>query len=151
MNEFMKRAVEIATVNGYGGGHPFGAVLIKDGKIIAEGVNQVHKKFDISAHAEIVAIRNAQEKLKTYDLSNLIMYVSAYPCPLCWTAMYIGGITKVYYIESNKEVLEMGLPNFNAIYADLAKPNEKRRLKMIHMPLKEGMEDPLKLFTKRQN
>ncbi|MED0668397.1 nucleoside deaminase [Bacillus badius] len=76
MDSFMKRAVELAAENVKNGGQPFGAVLVKDSRIIAEGVNELHKKHDISAHAEMLAIRRAQEKLATNNLAGYAMYAS---------------------------------------------------------------------------
>lgn len=130
MNEFMERALEIAAKNGREGGQPFGAVLEKDGKIIAEGINELHKKYDLTLHAEMVAIRNAQEKLQTNNLSGLVMYASGEPCPLCWTTMYIGGITKAYYCATNEDSVNAGLPDSEKIYTELTKSKEKRSIKM---------------------
>lgn len=71
MNQFMERALELAEKNVRDGGQPFGAVLVKDGKIVAEGVNELHHTYDISGHAEMLAIRKAQSELQTHDLSEL--------------------------------------------------------------------------------
>src|SRR5690625_6888605 len=100
MDKFMKRAVQLALENVKEGGGPFGAVLVKDGEIISEGVNELHKKHDVSGHAELLAIRCAQEKLQTKDLSGYIMYARGERCRMCLSAMYMGGIEKGYYVSS---------------------------------------------------
>ena len=94
MDKFMERAVKLATENVRDGGTPFGAVLVKDGKIISEGVNELHHTYDSSGHAEMLAIRKAQAELKTLDLSDYTMYASGEPCPMCLSVMYLSGIKK---------------------------------------------------------
>lgn len=150
LDEFMKRAVEISAKNVREGGEPFGAVIVKDGRIVAEGVNELHRRYDISGHAELVAIRNLQEKLKTHDLSGFVMYASGEPCPMCLTAMYMSGIEKGYYCASVEETAEFGMGDSEVIYADLAKPRSERKLVMRHMPIEENQEDPMELWQDRQ-
>src|SRR5699024_4347609 len=108
VDRFMKRAVELAVQNVKEGGVPFGAVLVKDGEIVSEGVNELHKHYDISGHAELLAIRKAQEKLKTHDLSGFTMYASGEPCPMCLTSMYMSGIETCYYAASVDDAAEVG-------------------------------------------
>src|SRR5690625_1819950 len=96
LDKFMKRAVDLAIQNVQEGGEPFGAVLVKDGKVVAEGVNELHKKYDISGHAELVAIRKAQAEKQTHDLTGYTMYASGEPCPMCLTSMYFSGIKDAY-------------------------------------------------------
>lgn len=149
MDAFMKRAVDLAIQNVKEGGDPFGAVLVKDGEIVAEGVNELHKTYDISGHAEMIAIRKAQEKLQTHDLSGFIMYASGEPCPMCLTAMYMSGIQKGYYCASIEDAAAVGLDGSVKIYGDLKKERHERALEMKPMPLKEGQEDPMKLWKNR--
>jgi|SRR5690625_563421 len=149
MDQYMKRAVQLAIRNVQQGGGPFGAVLVKDGEIIAEGVNELHKKYDVSAHAELIAIRKAQEKLKTHDLSGYTMYASGEPCPMCLTSMYYAGITDVYYCASIEDAAEAGIGASKVIYNDLTKPNEERTLVMKQMPLEQGQENPMKMWVQR--
>jgi len=149
MDEFMKRAVQLAADNVRDGGEPFGAVLVKDGEIVAEGVNELHKKFDVSGHAELVAIRKAQEKLQTHDLTGFTMYASGEPCPMCLTSMYNSNIMDAYYCASIKETAEAGLGASVVIYNDLKKPNDERKLAMKHMPLEKGQENPMQLWKER--
>lgn len=145
----MERAVELAVENVREGGQPFGAVLVKNNNILAEGVNELHKTYDISGHAELLAIRRAQEQLQTNDLSGYTMYASGEPCPMCLTAMYFAGIEKVFYCASIEHAVEVGLGKSKMIYEELQKTKGERALSMIQMPLKEGQKDPMKLWQER--
>ncbi|MFG6116128.1 nucleoside deaminase [Halobacillus sp. MO56] len=146
MDQFMKRAVELAVANVKEGGQPFGAVLVKDGDIVAEGVNELHKQYDVSGHAELLAIRQVQEELQTNDLSGYTMYASGEPCPMCLTAMYFAGIEDIYYCASVEEAVEAGLGKSKQVYDDLQKAKEERSLRMQRMPLDEGQTNPMKLW-----
>jgi len=151
MDQFMRRAVELSAQNVREGGEPFGAVLVKDGKVVAEGVNTLHETYDISGHAEMVAIRKAQKELQTHDLSGYIMYASGEPCPMCLTSMYMSGITEGYYCASIEETAEYGgLGTSVDIYADLKREREDRTVQMKHMPLEEGQEDPMQMYADKQ-
>lgn len=150
MDQFMRRAVELAIENVRNGGDPFGAVLVKDGQIISEGVNELHKKHDISGHAELLAIRRAQEKLQTLDLSGYIMYASGEPCPMCLTAMYMSGITKGYYCLSIDDAAQVGLGASRMIYDDLKKTRQERKLVLEQMPLTPDQENPMRLWNNQQ-
>lgn len=149
MDRFMKRAVDLAIQNVRDGGSPFGAVLVKDGEIIAEGVNELHIKFDVSGHAELLAIRRAQEKLQTHDLSGFVMYASGEPCPMCLTAMYMAGIKEGYYCHSIEETAQYGSGTSQMIYSDLKKKRGERQLVMKHMPLEEGQVNPMTLWGEK--
>lgn len=142
----MKRSVEIAAQNVREGGQPFGAVLVKDGKIIAEGVNELHLTYDITGHAEMLAIRKAQASLERFDLSGFKMYASGQPCPMCLTTMYYSGLTDIYYCATIEEAAAAGLDASQMIYAELTKPNEDRKIVMQHMPLEEGLENPMAMW-----
>lgn len=149
MNDFMKRAVELAIENVEKGGQPFGAVLVKDNEIVAEGVNELHHKHDVSGHAELLAIRRAQEKFQTNNLSGYTMYASGEPCPMCFTAMHFAGIEDVYYCNSLEDAIEVGLGKSKAIYEDLQKAKSDRTLSMKHMPLVDGQANPMKLWKEK--
>ncbi|MDP2906887.1 MAG: nucleoside deaminase [Nanoarchaeota archaeon] len=109
MNKFMKKAVKEALkgVNSNEGG-PFGAVIVKDGKVIAKGHNMVLKTNDPTAHAEIIAIRKASKKLKRFDLSDCEIYSSCEPCPMCLSAIYWAKIKKVYYGCTKEDAASIG-------------------------------------------
>ena len=126
MDRFMKKAVDLALENVQEGGWPFGAVLVKDSKVIAEGVNELHKVHDISGHAEILAIRRAQAKLKTDDLLGFTMYASGEPCPMCLTAMYFASINDLYYCQSLEETVSYGMKDSAIIYDALKKTVQSR-------------------------
>ena len=149
MDQFMKRAIQIAADNVREGGGPFGAVLVKNGEVVAEGVNELHKKYDISGHAELIAIRKAQEALQTHDLSDYTMYASGEPCPMCLTSMYYVGIREAYYCASIQDAADVGLGASNILYEDFKKPSEERIITMKHMPLEQGQENPMNLWKER--
>ncbi|MHC0038361.1 nucleoside deaminase [Pseudoneobacillus sp. C159] len=146
MNKFMERAIELAVNNVKEGGQPFGAVLVKDNQMITEGVNELHKTFDVSGHAELLAIRRAQEHLQTNNLSGYTMYASGQPCPMCLTAMYFAGIEELYYCQSVEDAVEVGLGRSQFIYEELKKEKADRTIKMTQMPLNEKQENPMKLW-----
>lgn len=146
MDQFMERAVELAAENVRNGGEPFGAVLVKSNNPVTEGVNELHKRFDVSAHAEIMAMRKAQKKMHTHVLEEYTMYASGEPCPMCLTAMYYAGIDTIYYCASAEEAVEAGLGKEKVVYEDLQKPKEDRQIYMVHMPLKKDQKNPMKMW-----
>lgn len=147
LDRYMERAVQLALDNVREGGGPFGAVLVKDGEIIAEGVNELHKQHDISGHAELLAIRRAQQKLKTLDLSGYTMYASGEPCPMCLTAMYFSNITDVYYCQSIDDAAEVGLGRSKEIYENLKRERNDREIVIKHMPLTDELENPFQKWV----
>ncbi|MDF2036175.1 nucleoside deaminase [Cytobacillus oceanisediminis] len=149
MDHFMKRAIELAINNVKDGGQPFGAVLVKDQDIIGEGVNELHKKHDVSGHAEMLAIRRAQEQFQTNDLAGFTMYASGEPCPMCLTAMYFAGIDKVYYCQSVDDAFNAGLGKSKMIYEDLKNARDERGLKIVQIPLNEDQDNPMKLWKEK--
>ncbi|HLS07954.1 nucleoside deaminase [Lentibacillus sp.] len=150
MDQFMERAVELAAENVRNGGEPFGAVLVKNNKQVAEGVNELHKRFDITAHAEIQAMRKAQKMMHSHVLQDYTMYASGEPCPMCLTAMYYAGIDTIYYCATSDDADEAGLGAAKNVYEELQKPKAERTIEMVHMPLKDGQEDPMQLWKDRQ-
>lgn len=143
MNKFMERAVQLAVQNVQDGGDPFGAVLVKNDVIIAEGVNELHKRYDISGHAELVAIKQAQKQKRTHDLSGYTMYASGEPCPMCLAAMYFSGITDVYYCQTVDDANAVGLGKSKQIYVDLTKKNEERRVVKKQISLTDEQKNPM--------
>lgn len=146
----MKQAIQLALKNVEQGGQPFGAVLVKDNEVISEGVNELHIHYDVSGHAELLAIRRAQEKLQTLDLSDCTMYASGEPCAMCLTAMYFAGIKTVYYAASIDDAEKAGLGKSKMIYLDIAKGRNEREIKMIHMPNDESIADPMEQWEEKQ-
>lgn len=149
MNIFMKRAIDLAVQNVLEGGQPFGAVLVKENQIVAEGVNELHVKHDISGHAELLAIRRAQDKLKTIDLSGYTMYASGEPCPMCLSAMYFSGIKQVFYCQSVEDAAEIGLVKSEEIYKDLKEEKANRSVNISQIPLEITQENPMKLWKEK--
>jgi tRNA(Arg) A34 adenosine deaminase TadA len=95
---FMRRAIELAaTALNIPGARPYGAVVVKDGKIVGEGLNEATKKFDPTSHGEVEAVRDACRNLKTTDLSGCELYTSCEPCSVCVAAMIMAGISRMYY------------------------------------------------------
>ena len=147
MNEYMKIAKDIAE-NGmnHNEGGPFGAVITdKNGNIIASGHNQVLKNNDPTAHAEVVAIRNACSKLNTYDLSEYILYTSCEPCPMCLSAIIWSNIKEVYYACTKNDASEIGFRD-DMIYEYL-KGNNKDLINLKQIDRDECIE----LFEEYKN
>jgi guanine deaminase len=123
---FMNEAIRLAETNmenGHGG--PFGCVIVKDGEIIASAYNEVLNTNDPTAHAEIVAIRRACNKLNTYQLEGCEIYTSCEPCPMCLGAIYWSRPAKVYYAASREDAAEAGFDD-NHIYTELSLPLTNR-------------------------
>lgn len=144
MNKLMKIAKENAEkgIENKEGG-PFGAVITdKDGNIIANGNNKVLKNNDPTAHAEVVAIREACKKLKTYDLSNYILYTSCEPCPMCLSAILWANIKEVYYGCTKEDAGKIGFRD-DIIY-DYLKGNNKDLIHLTHL----DRDECIKTFEK---
>jgi tRNA(Arg) A34 adenosine deaminase TadA len=127
---FLLRAIEIAS-DGIGtGGGPFGAVIAKDGKVIAEAHNRVVLDNDPTAHAEILAIRRASEILKSHELIGCTLYSSCEPCPMCLGAIYWSGISKVVYACDRTDAEGAGFSD-NLIYEEITMDPSKRKISFI--------------------
>lgn len=125
--ELMRKAIELSIENIANGGGPFGAVIARDGEIIATGVNRVTSEHDPTSHAEVNAIRNACRKLNTFDLAGCKIYTSCQPCPMCLGAIYWAHIDKIYYGNTKTDAKEIGFDD-SFIYDELALPDSLRRL-----------------------
>lgn len=123
----MRKAIGLSIENIANGGGPFGAVIARDGEIIATGVNRVTSEHDPTSHAEVNAIRNACRKLNTHDLSGCEIYTSCQPCPMCLGAIYWAHIDKIYYGNTKTDAKEIGFDD-SFIYDELALPDNLRRL-----------------------
>ena len=133
MNQYMKKANDLARSNLLtNNGGPFGACIVKDNKIVGKGSNRVLKNNDPTAHAEIMAIRNACQTLKTYDLTGCIMYTTCYPCPMCISAIIWSNIKTVYYGNTKKDAADIGFrDDFIYEYLDNQEGNNYLNLKQI--------------------
>ena len=125
--QLMREAIRLSEENVTNGGGPFGAVIARDGKIVAAGVNRVTANNDPTAHAEVSAIRAACEKLNTFDLSGCEIYTSCEPCPMCLGAIYWSHIDKIYYGNDKDDAKAIDFDD-SFIYDELALPRGERRL-----------------------
>ena len=151
MNKYMKIADELAQQNILtNDGGPFGAVIIKNNEIVGKGNNQVVLKNDPTAHAEIVAIRDACKNLGTFDLTGCVIYTSCYPCPMCLSAIIWSNIKMVYYGNTKEDAEKIGFRD-NLIYEYLEgqskTSNKEDILKIIAM----DREETIKTFESYQN
>lgn len=125
--ELMRRAIKLSEQSVRSGGGPFGAVIAKDGNIIAEGNNRVTLNIDPTAHAEVSAVRNACQQLKTFDLSGCEIYTSCEPCPMCLGAIYWAHIDKIYYGCDRKDARNIGFDD-DFIYDEIPlKPEDRKK------------------------
>lgn len=125
--EFMREAIHLSSKNVDENGGPFGAVIVKDGKIIARGVNRVTTNNDPTAHAEVNAIREASTKLGTFDLKGCEIYSSCEPCPMCLGAIYWAHLDKLYYANTKQDAKDIDFDD-SFIYEELDLPLEKRKI-----------------------
>lgn len=136
----MQIAIELATGNVHSGaGGPFGAVVVKDGKIIAEGSNAVTATNDPTAHAEVIAIRRACRALNHYQLDGCEIYTSCEPCPMCLGAIYWARPAAVYYANTRAEAADAGFDD-SFIYEQVPLAPQARELRMIHLPHSAAIE-----------
>ena len=137
--DFMKRAIELSIKNMESGGGPFGAVIVKDGEVIAESANSVTIDNDPTAHAEVNTIRAACKKLETFDLSGCEMYSSCEPCPMCLGAIYWAKIDRLYFGNTKVDADDIGFSD-DFIYKEIEKPYQQRNLKTETMMRDEAIE-----------
>ncbi len=129
---FMKLAAELAEKNIDNGGGPFGAVIVRGGAVIATGVNTVTLSNDPTAHAEVNAIRNACRDLGTFSLSGCTVYSSCEPCPMCLSALYWAGVSRIYYGNTQEDADAIDFSD-RFIYRELEKPKIARAIPIIHV------------------
>lgn len=149
-HKFLDRAIELSLYgidNNFGG--PFGAVIVKNNKIVGEGYNKVTSTNDPTAHAEIVAIRDACKNLNTFDLSDCDLYSSCEPCPMCLSAIYWSNIKKIFYSNTKKQAGNIGFRD-DFIYEEFTKPQNKRYIKCEHIPLQRAEDVFKKWITKNK-
>ena len=138
-NKFMKRAIELSIESVNNGGGPFGSVIIKDNKIIAEGSNKVVTAKDPTAHGEIVAIRTACKKLNNFTLKGCELYSTCEPCPMCLSAIYWARINKIYYANTRKDAKKIDFDD-SLIYSEFQKNIDERKISMNQMMRNEALE-----------
>ncbi len=136
--DFMLRAVTLSAERmRRGEGGPFGAVIVKDGKVIAEGWNKVTSDNDPTAHAEITAIRAACEALQNFSLAGCEIYSSCEPCPMCLAAIYWARLDRIYFANSREDAAEIGFDDA-MIYEEVAKPIDARSIPTFKVDLPEA-------------
>ena len=133
--DFMRQAIALAVDNVENGGGPFGAVIVKDGKVIATGTNRVTPNNDPTAHAEVCAIRAACAQLGTFNLSGCVLYTSCEPCPMCLGAIYWAHIDKIYYGANQHDAAAVDFDD-SFIYRELELKPEQR-----HKPMENILHD----------
>ena len=129
----MKQAIDLAVANVRRAGGPFGALVVRDGVVIAAGTNQVTHGNDPTAHAEIVAIREACRVLGDFQLTGCDVYSSCEPCPMCLGAIYWARPSRVFFAATHEQAAAAGFDD-SFIYQQIAVPHAQRTIPMIHLP-----------------
>ena len=137
--KFMREAIRLSIqMMRRGNGGPFGAVVVRKGKIISRGSNKVTSTNDPTAHAEIVAIREACKRLKTFQLDDCDLYTSCEPCPMCLSAIYWARLGQVYYANTRRDAAKIDFDD-DFIYREVALPIRRRRLRMSQLLREEAL------------
>src|SRR5271170_287812 len=135
----MTRAIQLSIEGVQSGrGGPFGAVIVQEGKIIAEGSNEVTSTNDPTAHAEVIAIRRACEKLGAFELKDCEIYTSCEPCPMCLGAIYWARLSRIYFACAAADASKVGFDD-SLIYRELAAPLTQRKIPMTQMMREEAL------------
>ncbi|HEY8563620.1 MAG TPA: nucleoside deaminase [Pyrinomonadaceae bacterium] len=137
--EFMRRAIELAQkgIDANDGG-PFGAVVVKNGEIVGEGCNRVTSTNDPTAHAEVVAIREACKNLNSFQLDGCTIYTSCEPCPMCLGAIYWARPEQMFFACSREDAARVGFDD-EFIYDEIERPIEQRRIRSVNFLREEGL------------
>ncbi|MGN6567068.1 MAG: nucleoside deaminase [Flavipsychrobacter sp.] len=148
--KFMQQAAQLSAeaIRQLDGG-PFGCVIVKDGKVVGKGWNHVMATNDPTAHAEVMAIRDACKNLATPELIGCEMYTSAEPCPMCMAAIYWACIPKVYYANTIEDTKAIGYED-SIVYEELKKPANERKIQMVHIP-DETAKDVFTYWARKNN
>lgn len=147
--EFMREAIRLANDSVRKGGGPFGAVIVKDGKIVAGSSNRVTIDLDPTAHAEVNTIRQACRELGTFDLSGCTIYTSCEPCPMCLGAIYWAHIDRIYYGNTRKDARDINFAD-DFIYEELDRPLSNRAVPIIPLLRDETLES-FRLWSKKED
>lgn len=138
--KFMRRAIELAQKGmETGAGGPFGCVVVKDGEIVGEGSNLVTSTNDPTAHAEVVAIRNACQNLNSFQLEDCTIYTSCEPCPMCLGAIYWARPKQLFFACNHEDAAKVGFDD-HFIYLEIERPIEQRKIKSINFLREEGLK-----------
>ncbi|MCK8621211.1 nucleoside deaminase [Prevotella sp. E13-27] len=145
--QFMREAIRLADESVKHGGGPFGAVIVKDGEIIAGSSNSVTIDHDPTAHAEVNTIRQACQKLGTFDLSGCTIYTSCEPCPMCLGAIYWAHIDRIFYGNTRKDARDIDFAD-DFIYEELDRPLDERTVPIINL-LRDEALNSFRLWTEK--
>jgi len=148
-NKFMIRAIELSIKSVDSGTGPFGAVIVKDNKIVSEGFNIVTSSNDPTSHAEIVAIRNACKDLNNFSLEGCDLYTTCEPCPMCLSAIYWARIERVYYANTRNDAQKIDFSDA-MIYEELNKTIKDRKIPMHQMMRDEALK-AFDLWNKKED
>ena len=147
--DFMSEAIRLSIENVKIGGGPFGAVIVKDGEIIAKAANSVTKQNDPTAHAEVNVIRKAAKTLNTFDLSGCEIYTSCEPCPMCFGAIYWAHLDKIYYGNNKTDAKNIGFDD-SFIYEELELDRDKRKIPAKQLIPNKAIE-AFKMWEENEN
>ena len=148
-NDFMFKAIELSINSAHNSGGPFGCVIVKNNKIIAEGSNKVTLSKDPTAHAEIVAIREACQKLNVFNLSGCDLYSSCEPCPMCLSAIYWSHIDNIFYANTRNDAKKINFDD-EFIYSEFFKKIEDRKIPIKQILRSEALE-AFKIWSKKKD
>ena len=135
----MARAIELSIKSVNTGGGPFGSVIVKDDKIVAEGSNKVTLNNDPTAHGEVVAIRQACKNINNFNLNGYELYTTCEPCPMCLSAIYWARIDKIYYANTRDDAQKIDFDD-SLIYSELQKNLKKRKIPMVQIMRDEALK-----------
>ena len=148
--QFMQEAIRLSRIHMIkGAGGPFGAVIVKKGRIIGRGWNQVTSSNDPTAHAEVMAIRDACKKMNDFDLAGAVIYTSCEPCPMCLAALYWARISKIYYGNNRKDAAKIQFDD-EFLYKELAKPLSRRLVPLQQIQRKQALQ-VFKIWNSKQD
>ncbi|GAA0264367.1 Guanine deaminase [Methylorubrum aminovorans] len=145
---YLREATELALANVAEGGSPYGAVIVREGAVVARAANRIHRTNDPSDHAEMVALREASQRLGRPKLDDCIVYASGRPCPMCHAAMRLAGISRGYFAFTAEEAEAEGLISAG-IYAELCRPLEEQPMQVRHHPV-PGEPSPYRAWAERK-
>ena len=137
--KFMRQAIDLSIENVCNGGGPFGAVIVRNGEVVATGVNNVVPHCDPTAHAEVSAIRKACQKVGDFKLDGCTIYTSCEPCPMCLSAIYWSGIERIFYGNTKQDAEDINFSD-KFIYDELALPMTERRVPAVNIMREEALK-----------
>jgi guanine deaminase len=150
VERFLCQAIELAKDNIREGGRPFAAVVVKDGEVIATGVNETHRSNDPTDHAELVALKKATRALGSPRLDGCEVYASGHPCPMCYGAMRLLGVSSVAHAYSQQDGEPYSLSTAS-IYAEMTRPLSEGAMKFAHVPVQNASSENIYAMWAEQN